>query len=219
MKIQAALVKPPRSRPQIRRNQRNGKALKNKLAVAAPSLLALLGGLCGGVLLHSLAPSELVPGLQEHLTHYFSASDSSFGAALWASLPPSVGFGLLIVYLGASPVGTPAIAALLFLRGCAFGALAAFLASFGKAGLSFYFAGLFPTKVVQLCGLFLVSRCAMLLSGYYKSCLKRDSFHPDQITGGYLVSCLPGLLLLLVSAAADAFVCLRVSPSFGSLAC
>ena len=218
MKIQAALIRRRRDRPRFARTRPNRKREARPVPPGVPALCAILAGLCCGVLLEALFPSGLASGLAENLTAFFGASDASFGAVLRRCLLPSAGLGLLIVYLGASPVGSPAIAALLCMRGCGLGAVAAFLAQRGTTGLSCYFALLFPAKALQLSGLFLVARRAMQLSKYYKSCLKRDSVQPEPVARRYLISCLQGLLLLVLSAAADTLLYLKVSPSFSSLA-
>ena len=217
MKVHAALIKRPHHRHTYPSKKHVNEA-KNRLPYGAIALGSILSGLFCGVLFQSLFPAKMSSDLLERLSEYLKAQNVSFGSVLWSGLLPSVGLGLFILYLGASPVGSPVIAALLWLRGCAVGALAAFLASAEPRGLLFYFACQFPAKALQLTGLFLVSRRAIQLSFYYKSCLKRDSFHPEPILRRYLISCLPGLLLLFASVAADAVLFCKISPSFGSLA-
>ena len=147
MKIQAALIKKPRrNRARIRRKTESGPA-------GFAAFLPLLGGLCAGVLVQAFFSADTAPGLLEKLTTYFNTKDVSVILTLTYFLLPSVGLGLLILYLGASPVGAPGIAFLLFLRGLGLGALASYLALLGKTGVSFYFACLFPAKALQLCGL------------------------------------------------------------------
>ena len=219
MKIQAALFRQPRRRPRFDRIRPMQKQRTPRAVYGVPALCSLLCGLCCGAALQAVFPTLISPGLLQTLTAYFGAEQPSFLSALWCCLVPSVGLGLLILYLGASPVGSPAIVFLLYLRGCGLGALAAYLAFRGKPGLGFYFLCLFPAKSLQICGLFFVARQAMRLSGYYKSCLIRDSLKPEPMARRYLLSCLPGLLILLVSALADVLLYWKVSPSFAALLC
>lgn len=218
MKIQAALIRRGRRMPRFGRIRPHPKEKPPRAFRGVASLCSILCGMFSGVVLQVVFPAAVSPGLRQILTAYFDAQRASFGPVLWCCLLPSLGLGVLICYLGASPVGSPAVAALLFWRGCGLGVWAAWLAALGKTGLGFYYAVLFPAKAAQLCGLFFIARRAMALSGYYKSCLKRDSSKPEPMGRRYMISCLPGLLLLAVSAEADALIFLKLSPSFGSLA-
>ncbi len=210
MKIQAALIRPPRrgkSRPKKRPD-----------VCRLTALLCLLTGLFGGAALFSLCGSQRLSAMESIFRQFALSSDASFGARTAACLLPSLGVGLLILYLGLSPFGAPGIGCLLVLRGCGVGALAVTLAQIGgKTGVFYYFLCLFPGKTLQLCGLFSVACHAMRLSAYIKSCLKRDSFQAEPICLTEAKACLPGLLLLVASALADAVLQQCVSPSFASL--
>lgn len=216
MKIRAALVRKPRRRPQFLPKRR--LTLRERNPYPACALAALIAGLAGGALPAAADLSDLNSRLFALLRQFAAARDIPFAARVWAVGLPSIGLGLLILYLGFSPVGTPGVAALLFLRGCGLGALAVCLAQTGgKAGVAFYFACLFPAKALQTCGLFLLAARAMQCSGYIKSCLKRGSFQLNQVWIGYGRAGLPGLALLVVAAPVDALLQQNVIPFFASL--
>lgn len=217
MKINAALIRKPGIRslyaPDKSRHKLNSLSMSSEL----PAMFSLLAGLCCGVLLQSFLPQALSPGLLQKLTLYFGEQSDSFGSVFRAFLAPSVGLGLLILLFGTSIFGTYGVAALLFLRGCGLGALSAYLVLLGKAGIACYFTCLFPGKVLQLGGLFLLARLSMKLCRYLKSCLKRDSRMAEPVIQRYLLAALPGQLLLVGGALVDLILYWKISPSFASL--
>ena len=215
MRITAARIRPQRRRRRtLPRTDRSARVLR---PIGWPALFSLLTGLAGGAFLSAFRPAACANAFESMVTAFLQTGSASFSVWLRCILPPAFGLGLLIVYLGFSPLGRPGILALLGLRGCGLGALAAWLASLGKNALRFYYLCFFPGKALQLCGLFLLAGRAMQLSGYYKSCILRDSGKAAPAETPYLKACMPGMAVLLVSAVTDTLLYWKISPSFWSL--
>ncbi len=130
-----------------------------------------------GVLLFVLRKDVVSDALYGLYQSYMSTIGTSFFARLAGAFLPTVGAGLCIVYIGASPIAGYAVLPFLALRAAAVGAVAGWLTGvFYTTGTDYYFVCFYPTKALQLIGLSLLAQRALRLSGYIKSRLRRDSF-------------------------------------------
>ena len=205
MKVQAALI----------RNQHAPISLhKKKPRTASPktdwqpmlSFGCLLLGLFFGVALFTLQTERFLLPLKQYIDVFLSAANAAFFVRWRSALLPTVCFGLILMYLGVSPIGTAAILPLLLLRAASVGLLGAFLKeAYPTGGLAFFYVCLFPSKALQLIGLFLLSKSALKCSGYIKSCLKTDNTHPVAFFS-YGLACLPGLCCLALASLTDVFL-------------
>lgn len=198
MKVQAVLVsKPRKKRPAARGKTRSPQRhARNRLQVLLLCLMVM--SLFGGVLLFSLRTSAMESAFRSYYASFEASLGASFSARLFSSLLPGAGVGLMLWYFGLSPAGTTAILPLLAVRCAALGALSVWLVQNG--GTAFYFCRLFPAKVLQLLGLFLLAYCACSCCSYLKSRLKQDSFRDSGWFIAYLKAGLPGMGLLVLSA-------------------
>ena len=204
MKIQAAFIGKPKLRRPIRKNVRKPRSKPESPGLQLLLLFLMLASLFGGAILYLLFSSSMQPQLAAVYDVYSAMHDSSWCMRFCASLLPTAGTGLLVVYLGVSPAGAWTLLPLVSLRCAAMGSVAAYLVKTnGKQGLTAYFAGLFPGRAVAFGALFLLCIHALRCSKYVKSCLKRDSLKDENWTFSYIRACLPALLLLLLAAVLD----------------
>ena len=215
MKVQAVLLQKPRK--QRSRMEHAHKRVRIRLAdrqSAAPFCFALFG-LVAGVCIYCFRQPSLSDAIYVIFEQYSAALNASFFARFAGALLSSFGAGICIMYLGTSLIAAWVILPFLLLRGAAVGVVSAWLMQqFAMQGAAYYFACLYPSAALQLIGLCLLSQRSMRLSGYIKSCLKRDSFSHESVVRSYIVACLPWLFCLLLSSVADVMLRQWLSPSF-----
>lgn len=215
MKVQAVLLQKPRAYRTRKEHMRRSRGIRLPDRQSAAPFCFALFGLCAGVCLYCFRQTALSDSIYDVFERYSAALGASFAARFTGTMLHSFGVGIIIMYLGASPLAAWAVLPFLLLRSAAVGLVSAWLMQqFAMQGAAYYFACLFPATALQLVGLCLLSQRAIRLSGYIKSCLKRDSFSHEPIVRSYIAACLPWLFCLLLSALADVLLRQWFSPSF-----
>ena len=204
MKIRAAIIGAPKLRRPVRRPIRMNRRKPETPLLRLLLLALMVASLFGGAVLYLLFAASMQPQLAAVYDVYCAMQRASDWSRFCTALLPTVGTGLLVVYLGVSPVGAFAVVPVVSLRCAAIGSVAAYLVKeTGKPGLTAYFAGLFPGRALALGALFLLSVHALRCSGYLKSCLKRDSMKDETWALSYIRACLPALGMLVAAAFLD----------------
>ena len=207
MRIQAAVFKKSPAIHPFARRQKSSRFPREAMADKMILLFWMLIFLFCGVFMYTCNQDRMQPSFQAFFQAYCESRTSDFGVFFFASLLPTLGAGLVIFYLGISPLGAVGIGSLLVLRCTAMGSLGAYMAlAFGKIGLRAFFYGFFPGRSLALCALFLLSGHALRCSKYIKSCLKRDSSLPNGWFFSYMRVCIPGLLMTIAAAVSDIFL-------------
>ena len=202
MKVQAVFVKKPRPKrsaepPRVNRQKR--MQLPDRQSIV-PFCIVIIG-LFSGVILFVFRRSLLSDKLYTLYQTYLSAMAASFFARLGGEFLSCLGVGIVIVYLGVSPIAAYAILPLLTLRAVCVGSVASWLTvEFYTKGTAYYFVCFYPAKAFQIIGLCMLAQRALRLSAYIKSRLKRDSFHNEPMARQYLIACLPGFGCLMFSS-------------------
>ena len=216
MKVHAVLFQKPRKSGAVKRTKRlkQNRSHTAIIQTAVPVCCAVCS-LFGGVFLFCLqnnALSEEFYGIYQSFT---LSLHTPFAARWIGALSVSISAGIILLYLGTSPIAAFAVLPFLSMRAFSVGAVAAWLYSrFGSVGITYYFVCFFPGKGLEVVGLSLLAQKAIRLSVIQKSRLQKDGFSNESILFLYLSSSLPGMICLLISSFLSVLMPFWFSSSF-----